>query len=314
MKYLLQTKTPIMINCQQNFAGKLPATKPKLWRTSLAKLLFVSAFVLFSFISEAQNKTITGSVADTTGQPLQRVTVVTDRSRKSALTDQNGNYSITVTPADKNLIFSFVGMKSATQSLSGNSAYNISLVPDISGLTDVVVVGYGSKKKEAITGAVSSVTAKDIDRVHGGSTVSTTLAGKLPGVTFRMPDGRPGAGANIQIRNMGNPLFVIDGIQQDAGQFNNLAPNDIESITILKDGSAAIYGVRAANGVVVVTTKKGTTGRASINLDAYYGVQQWFRFPKVVTTSYDYERYLAEAQVNSNGNTSITQDLLDKYK
>ena len=113
---------------------------------------------------------------------------------------------------------------------------------------------------------------------------------------------------------MGNPLFVIDGIQQDVGQFNNLAANDIESITILKDGSAAIYGVRAANGVVVVTTKKGTTGKASINLDAYYGIQQWFRFPKVVTTSYDYMFYRAEAQVNTNGSTSITQAELDKYK
>ncbi len=314
MKYLLQTKTSIMKNCLEKFAGKLQETKPKVWRSHFPKLLFISLFALVSFLGEAQNKTITGLVADTTGQPLQRVTVVTDHSRKSALTDQNGNYSITVTPADKNLTFSFVGMKSATQSLSGNSSYDVTLIPDVSGLADVVVVGYGSKKREAITGAVSSITAKDIDRVHGGSTVSTTLAGKLPGVTFRMPDGRPGAGANIQIRNMGNPLFVIDGIQQDVGQFNNLAPNDIESITILKDGSAAIYGVRAANGVVVVTTKKGTTGRASINLDAYYGVQQWFRFPKVVTTSYDYERYLADAQMNTNGSTSITQDLLDKYK
>jgi TonB-dependent SusC/RagA subfamily outer membrane receptor len=101
---------------------------------------------------------------------------------------------------------------------------------------------------------------------------------------------------------------------RDEGQFNNLAPNDVESITILKDASAAIYGVRAANGVVVVTTKKGTTGKASINVDAYYGVQQWFRFPKVVTTSYDYMRYLAEAQVNTNGSTNITPEQLDKYK
>jgi len=177
-----------------------------------------------------------------------------------------------------------------------------------------VVVGYGSRKKESLTGAISSVTAKDLDRVHGGSTVSTGLAGKIPGLTFRMPDGRPGASANIQIRNMGTPLYVIDGIQQDAGQFNNLAPNDVESITILKDASAAIYGVRAANGVVVVTTKKGATGRNNINIDAYAGWQDWTRFPKVLTNSYDYMSYLAEAQVNSYGSTSITQAELDKYK
>src|SRR5690606_18909529 len=105
-------------------------------------------------------------------------------------------------------------------------------------------------------------------------TVSSGLAGKLPGVSFRMPDGRPGAAATVQIRNMGNPLFVIDGIQQEVQQFNNLNPSDIESITILKDGSAAIYGVRAANGVVLVTTKKGKRGDSNtININAYQGFQ-----------------------------------------
>src|SRR5205085_6349707 len=93
-----------------------------------------------------------------------------------------------------------------------------------------------------------------------------------------------------------------------------LAPNDIESISILKDASAAIYGVRAANGVVVVTTKKGYTGRNTINIDAYTGYQDWYRFPNVVNNSYDYMRYRAEAEVNSNGSTNITQDELDKYK
>jgi TonB-linked SusC/RagA family outer membrane protein len=166
-----------------------------------------------------------------------------------------------------------------------------------------------------LTGAISSITAKDMDRVHGGSTVSSGLAGKLPGVTFKMPDGRPGASANIQIRNMGDPLYVIDGIQQDAGQFNNLAPNDIESITILKDASAAIYGVRAANGVVVVTTKQGRRNSGNtININAYTGVQNWSRFTDVLTNSYDYQRYRAEAEVNRYGSTAITQAELDKWK
>jgi TonB-dependent SusC/RagA subfamily outer membrane receptor len=102
-----------------------------------------------------------------------------------------------------------------------------------------------------LTGAISVITSKDIEKVHGGSTVSAGLAGKIPGVTFRMADGRPGASANIQIRNMGDPLYVIDGIQQDAGQFNNIAPNDIESISVLKDASAAIYGVRLPTGLLL---------------------------------------------------------------
>ncbi len=300
-----------MINCLQKFGGKFQPSL-KCLRYNSPKVFFFLLFVLLSFLGKAQ--VITGVVSDTTGEPLQRVTVVAEHSRKTVLTDENGNFSIPVKPADKRLTFSFVGMKTVTQPISGQSTYNIRLVPDISGLTDIIIVGYGSKKREAITGAVSSITAKDIDRVHAGANVSTTLAGKLPGVTFRMPDGRPGAGARIQIRNMGTPLYVIDGIQQDEGQFNNLAPNDIESITVLKDGSAAIYGVRAANGVVVVSTKKGTTGRAAINLDAYYGVQQWFRFPKVLTSSYDFKRYLNEANINIGNAPSITPEELEKYK
>src|SRR6185312_3284257 len=198
------------------------------------------------------------------------------------------------------------------QVVGDNKTFSIVLSHANNDLSDVVVIGYGVRKRASITGAVSTITAKDIDRVHAGSTVSTTLAGKLPGVTFRMPDGRPGSGANIQIRNMGNPLYVIDGIQQDAGQFNNLASNDIESITVLKDASAAIYGVRAANGVVVVTTKRGATGRNNVNVDAYAGWQSWFRFPKVLTNSYDYMSYRADAEINRYGGTAITQEELDK--
>ncbi len=302
-----------MTNCQQNFAGKFkPTSKP--WRSYLSKVAFLFSFVLFAFTSSAQNRTVTGIVEDSTGAPLQRVTVSTDKSKKTVLTDKNGSFSIPVTDADKMLTVSYVGMKPTINNITSQSSYNFTLVPDITGLADVVVVGYGTKKKEAITGSIATVTSKDIDRVHGGSTVSSTLAGKLPGVTFRMPDGRPGASARIQIRNMGTPLYVIDGIQQDEGQFNNLAPNDIESITVLKDASAAIYGVRAANGVVVVTTKRGQTGRNNINVDAYLGYQSWFRFPQVLKNSYDYMYYRADAEINRDGKSNITQDELDKYK
>ncbi len=287
----------------------------------LPKLLLLS-LVLFSLAVDAQNtKVITGSIADTSGQPLNGVTVATDNSKKTVVSDQNGNFSIQVSPADKRILFSFVGMKPFTQAINGAANYEILMSPDNTGLSDVVVIGYGTKRKEALTGSIATVTAKDLDRVHGGSTVSTGLAGKLPGVTFRMPDGRPGASATIQIRNMGTPLYVIDGIQQDEGQFNNLAPNDIESISVLKDASAAIYGVRAANGVVVVTTKRGATGRNNINVNAYAGYQDWFRFPNVLNNSGDYLHYVADAQVNSNifntnasQRTNITQDQIDKAK
>ncbi|MFT3702898.1 MAG: TonB-dependent receptor [Agriterribacter sp.] len=268
----------------------------------------------FSF-SQTSSVTVSGSVTDSVGVAVPNVSVTEKAGKGATVTDADGRFTITVKSAKSVLVFSSVGFQSK-ELVAGNGG-NIAVRLDRStnSMEEVVVVGYGTKKKQSLTGAVSTVTSDDIDRVHGGSTVSTTLAGKLPGVSFRMPDGRPGASANIQIRNMGDALFVIDGIQQDAGQFNNLAPNDIESITVLKDASAAIYGIRAANGVVVVTTKKGRLNTPNrINFDSYMGYQNWTRFPDVLTSSYDYMRYRAEAEINRYGSTSITQDELAKYK
>jgi TonB-linked SusC/RagA family outer membrane protein len=328
MNDLLQTKPLSMKIFIHQILGEFQKVKQKRQNLHLPQVFLLGFLILFSVIGEAQTAPIiTGRVTDSSGKtPLLGVTVTANASKKTVVTKDNGEFSIPVTNADKKLTFSYVGMKTVTESINGQSNFTISLIPDNTGLSEVVVVGYGTQKKESLTGAISSVTSKDIERVHGGSTVSTTLAGKLPGVTYRDAEGRPGASASIQIRNMGTPLYVIDGIQQDEGQFNNLAPNDIESITVLKDASAAIYGVRAANGVVVVTTKKGRTGRNNIDINAYNGWQSFFRFPKVVNNTADFLYYKADAQINSNGfnydpatskwtpNTSITQDILDAAK
>jgi TonB-linked SusC/RagA family outer membrane protein len=261
-------------------------------------------------------KTISGTVKENGGSALPGVSVVLKGTQTGTLTDEKGKFSVTVPNGEAILIFSFVGFLSQEIVVPGNQTdVDIALKVDDKALEEVVVVGYGTQKKESLTGAIATVTSKDLERVHGGSTVSSGLAGKIPGVTFRMADGRPGASANIQIRNMGNPLYVIDGIQQDAGQFNNISPNDIESITVLKDASAAIYGVRAANGVVVVTTKRGKNGtKNTVNLDAYTGVQNWSRFPNVVNDSYQWMAGRAEAEMNQYGKTSITPAELEKYK
>lgn len=125
-----------------------------------------------------------------------------------------------------------------------------------------------------MTGAVSAIKSTDIER-SAASTASGALVGKIAGLNTRMQDGRPGASTALQIRNMGTPLFVIDGVQSDEGQFNNMDFNDIENISILKDASAAIYGIRAANGVVVVTTKKGQQkSKNTVSVNAYYGWQK----------------------------------------
>jgi TonB-linked SusC/RagA family outer membrane protein len=280
--------------------------------------LFIICFVIICMalsdrvLAQGQIK-VSGTVSDTTGVALAGVGVRVRGTQTGTATDRNGRFTVTVPDANSVLIFSYIGFTSQEVPLNGQTTFNIRLKGSSSSLQEVVVTGFGTQKRESITGSIASVTSKDIDRVHAGSTVSTSLAGKIPGVTFRQSEGRPGATANIQIRNMGRPLYVIDGVQQDQSQFNNLAPNDVESISVLKDASAAIYGVQAANGVVVVTTKKGS-GDARINIDAYTGFQNFYRFPNVATNAYDYMRYLAEAQVNSNGSTTITPAELEKYK
>jgi TonB-linked SusC/RagA family outer membrane protein len=281
------------------------------WSTTLTLLL---AFICLLFVKPASAQVkINGSVTDTTGQTLIGVAVKVKSAAGGATTDVNGRFTITAPNANSVLVFTYIGYKALEVPLNGQTTVNVRLQSSNATLQDVVVTGFGSQKKESVTGSIAAVTSKDIERVHAGTTVSTTLAGKLPGLTFRMAEGRPGAGASIQIRNMGRPLYVIDGIQQDEGQFNNIAANDIENISILKDASAAIYGVLGANGVVVVTTKKGS-GETRINVDANYGMQNWTRFPRVVNNSYDYMRYRAEAEINRFGSTNITQGELDKYR
>jgi TonB-linked SusC/RagA family outer membrane protein len=284
---------------------------------SALKAIISCLFFLLLLAHEAQaqeKNTITGTVTDAKGVTLIGVSVKVRNTQLGVMTDANGKFTLNVPNKNVTLQFVYVGFISQEVALAGRSALTVKLEEGNENLQEVVVTGFGSQKRESITGSIASVTSKDIERVHGGATVSTALAGKISGVTFRMADGRPGASASIQIRNMGSPLFVIDGIQQDAQQFNNISPNDIESISVLKDASAAIYGVRAANGVVVVTTKKGKEGASVINVDAYLGYQNWSRFPQVVNNSYDYMRYKAEAEINSNGSTSITPAELAKYQ
>ena len=295
--------------CHVSLLSILPAIKRI---NFLLAILFCFSQISFSQINPIN---VTGKITDSTGNGIANVTVSERGRKQSVISDGEGIFNISVASQNSVLVFSSVGYVSQERKVGGQTTFNISLQASNTSMEEVVVVGYGTKKKQSLTGAVATVTADDISRVHGGSTVSTVLAGKLPGVSFRMPDGRPGASANVQIRGMGDALFVIDGIQQDAGQFNNLAPNDIESITVLKDASAAIYGMRAANGVVVVTTKRGKLNSNNrINFDSYVGFQNWMRFPDVLTNSYDYMRYRAEAEVNRYGSTTITPEELEKYK
>lgn len=279
-------------------------------------LMLVLGIMCLQNIYAQENITIEGNVssAGETSGPLPYITILVKGTTRGTTTDFDGNYSISAAP-DATLVFSYVGFKTKEIPVDGQTQIDVQLEEDVAGLDAVVVTGYSTQDKKSITGSIATITSEDLEKVHGGATVSAGLAGKIPGVSFRMNDGRPGASASIQIRNMGTPLYVIDGIQQDEGQFNNISPNDIESITVLKDASAAVYGVRAANGVVVVTTKRGKKGsRNTININAYTGWQNWSRFPETVNDSYEWMLGKAEAEVNQYGSTGITPEELEKFR
>ncbi|MBC3785571.1 SusC/RagA family TonB-linked outer membrane protein [Spirosoma utsteinense] len=261
----------------------------------------------------AADLTISGTVTDEKGESLPGVNVVIKGSTKGSTTDAQGLFTITVPDPATVLVFSFVGYRTQELAVGSATRLTIKLVADDQSLDEVVVVGYGTQSRGTVTGAVAAVKAEDIIRTPAVAT-SSALVGRVPGITARQTDARPGGGTNIQIRNMGTPLYVIDGIVADAGQFNNLGINDIENISILKDGSAAIYGLRAANGVVLVTTKRGKAGQKPvISLSGYYGLQNFTRYPRPAN-AYQHVRGLAESDQNRGIPTTITADDLEKWR
>lgn len=249
----------------------------------LACYLALTGFVLSSMrLHAAVNKknsqeTITGTVTSATdGAPLPGVSIVVQGTTQGVVTDLDGNYEIAGVPPDAVLEFSYVGFKTQTIEVNGRSTINVLLSEDLEQMEEVVVVGYGTQTREKVTGAVSSVKSEDLV-TQGSNTVEKALQGRVPGVQVESAGGNPGSGVRILIRGTGslgnnNPLYIVDGVQVD--NINNLNPTDIASIDILKDASAAaIYGSRAANGVVIITTKSGRKGENTIDFSTYYGFQ-----------------------------------------
>lgn len=280
----------------------------------LLRLPVVLLFLLAcSFQLMAQSKVVTGKVTDASGEPLIGVNVVIkDNPTVGTITDMDGRFTLDVGNG-KALVFSYIGYAEQEIALAGKTNIDVQLKEDSEALDEVVVVGYGTQKKGSLTGAISSVRSEELTRTTTPTTAGA-LVGKTPGITARQADGRPGASAAIQIRNMGTPLYVIDGVQCEAGQFNNIDVNDIESITILKDASAAIYGLRAANGVVLVTTKSGKRGeKNAIAANFYYGIQNFMRYPEVANASEFYEGRM-QADLNTYGSTARTMDELNLWR
>jgi TonB-dependent starch-binding outer membrane protein SusC len=246
-------------------------------RVWLLGLTFVAMIV--PIYIQAQNVLITGTVTSSDNSPLPGVNVLVKGTSTGTVTDAEGKYTLDAPPTGT-LVFSFIGMKTLEANINNQSVVNMTMDADISQLDEVVVVGYGTQKKSDFTGSISSVSSKEIKAVPVAS-LSQALQGRAAGVLVTQTSNAPGGGVSIRIRG-GNsiqggnePLYVIDGypIMNESGP--TISPNDIESIEILKDASAtAIYGSRGANGVVIITTRRGKAGKSSILFESYYGVQE----------------------------------------
>ncbi|WP_345955969.1 TonB-dependent receptor [Mucilaginibacter sp. PAMB04168] len=223
-------------------------------------------------------QSVTGKVVDEkTGQPLSGVTVKVKGSTTGATTNVNGIYNVTVNDPSATLVFSFVGYEEQEKLVGQSAIINVVLREKDSKLNEVVVIGYASEKKSQVTGAISSIKAKDLQDQQF-TRFDDALRGQVAGVNVIQSSGAPGSTPTVKIRgttsiNSSNPLYVIDGIVIDNGGLDNINPADIESIDVLKDASAAIYGSRASAGVVIVTTKKGKLGVPQLTYNGYYGVQ-----------------------------------------
>ena len=287
--------------------------------------------VLSALHSFAQERTISGTVLDEKGVTLPGATVSVKNTKITTTTDVNGKFSLHVPVAASTLVVSFVGMQPQDVSITKKNDLSIVLRSNNSLLGDVVVIGYGTQKRSDVNGAISSVSAKDIADIPQAS-VDQMLQGKAAGVTVTQNSGAPGAAVSVRVRGItsfsgSEPLYVVDGVALDGnatglaldGNANNghqltnpaspseqekspsvlanLNPNDIESIDVLKDASAtAIYGSRGANGVIIITTKKGKNGEAKISYDGYYGSQTQGKFLKMMNLPQyaSYENSLAD--------------------
>lgn len=255
--------------------------------------------------SNQQQKSVSGKVIDTSNAPLPGVSVVIKGTTSGTITDSNGNYSLSNVPTDATLVFSFVGMRKQEIAVGEKANINVVLEEDAIGLDEIVAVGYGVQKKKLVTGSTVQVKGEDLTKL---STVSAlgALQSQTPGVNIIQSNGQPGEGYKVTVRGLGtignsSPLYVIDGVA--GGDINVLNPSDIESVDVLKDAaSAAIYGARAANGVILVTTKQGKQGKTTVSYDNFFGSQYISKMPDLLNAKEYME--IQDMRYVNDGNTS----------
>lgn len=263
--------------------------------------------VIMKIPVEVVRAKVHGKVTTTTGEALEGVSVAVSKPAGSTITNAKGEYDI-VADNEAVIAFSFIGYERQTIPVDGRSEINISMKKSLSTLSDLVVIGYGAVKKSDLTGAVSSVSSEKITQVNGISNVAQALQGQAAGVQVNQASGQPGEFMRIKIRGTTSigassaPLYVVDGLPLD-GLTSAFNPNDIAQIEVLKDASAtAIYGSRGANGVIMITTKKGKSGKAKVTYDGYYGVQSLRKKLDIVNAV---EFATLQNEVAQNGGTPL---------
>lgn len=273
-------------------------------------LIFISTLCL-SFTAISQN-TVSGTITDEEGQPIPGVNILEKNTTNGFVSDFDGNYTMSVGD-NATLIFSYIGFKTQEIAVNNRSAINVDMVTDNAQLNEVVVIGYGAVKRENIATSMASVDGEEISK-QVASNAAEALQGKAAGVQVLSSGGSPGASPRILVRGvttiLGNssPLIVLDGVLQPSGtSLNAINPQDIESMDILKDAAAsAIYGSRASNGVILITTKRGKSGKSVVNFDFNYGVQGWDKVE--VADAREYIEVYNARRINDNADPSLLLD------
>ncbi|MCR5470195.1 MAG: TonB-dependent receptor [Prevotella sp.] len=295
-------------------------------KKNILKTLFLALVMACALPMQAQNQTVTGQVLDELGEPVIGATVAEAGTKNATVTDLDGNYKLSI-PKGKKITVSYIGYITQTVKPGGV----IKMQEDKQSLEEVVVVGYGSQKKAHLTGSVATVDMDDVKDLSAGG-LASTLSGLVNGLSVSGGDGRPGENARLSIRDVNSlgdigstsqqPLFVIDGYiypndvkvgnsYQNLGAeaFNNLDASEVESITVLKDASAAVYGARAANGVILVTTKQGKAGKIQLQYDGYAGWSNPYKVPDLLNVQ-QYMQIIDETNMNTFGEATNWSNLV----
>jgi TonB-dependent starch-binding outer membrane protein SusC len=278
-------------------------------------LLFMLTFIAFEWAS-AQGVTIQGKVTDEKDTALPGVTVLLKGTTNGTATGADGSFALPVPSGNGTLVVSFIGYTTQEVAINNRSTVNIRLAPDAKALEEVVVVGYGEKEKGELTGAVANISGKNIEQTSQMN-LTQALQGKIAGLVVNNRGGIPGSDdASILIRGqstLGNnsPLIIIDGVPRES--FSHLSPNDIESISVLKDAAAAIYGARAANGVIIIKTKRGKAGESDIRFSSNYGLSSFTSLPQYMN-SFQYATWENEIAQRYGRAIQWTNEDLEKYR